>query len=308
MKNLLQLSAVLVLAIVGLMGCSTPVTKKPDLVEVWPNVVRSIFRIEAEAPYLIVLVPEEGRTAGSDFPALIVPAGPSGFDRFTPLAFLPDDKPPVGGPAQGPAAPADSEDNGDADEDNPEEGAEEPEAEDDDEGSSFEDWPSVNELPWPPGSPDWPPIRPWPPASPPWPEPLDPDSVMEEDIDEMLDDALRRAFEDEEPPEEEEDGEEHPLEDRFWTPAIPPNLPSWWDPPEVPDIHPQPEDGPDLDFPLPRWKDLEPDMLPPPDWPLGEPWPHDDSFRLPERWRPDEEGFRLGDWRIYIVPLPGDGD
>ena len=305
MNNLWQ-RVVLGLAILGLTGCATRVAEKPDLVDVWPNVVRGVFRLDTETPYLILLVPEEGRTAGSDFPALIVPAGPAGFDRFTPLAFLPEDEPP-------PQPPAPPNPGGEgADEDSPDEEAVEPEEGDDDTGSPFEDWPSVNTLEWPPGGPEWPPVHPWPPVvTPPWP--VDPSSLTDEDIDEMLDDALRRAYEDEEPPEEEpeegddDEDEEHPLEDRLWTPSIPPGLPSWWDPLDVPDLSPEPDEEPDLDLRLPRWKDLDPDMLPPPGWPPGVPWPPDDDYRLPERWRPDDGGFRLGGWRIYLVPLRDDG-
>lgn len=301
MKTSLQPSSVLVLAIVGLTGCSSPGTRNSDLLEVWPDVVRAIFRTEIKTPYLIVLRPDEGRTAGSDFPVLIVPAGPSGFDRFTPLAFLPDDDSPPVVPAPDPPAPDGPGDGNGEDEDNPEEGDDEPEAGDDDDTAPADDWPPVDEFEWPPPVPIWPPPLIGPPT--------------EDDIDEMLDDALRKAFEDaESPPEDDEgvdegdeDGEEHPLEDRFWTPVIPPNLPSWWDPFEVPDVSPPPDDGPDFDFRLPRWKDLEPGMLPPPGWPGGVPWLPDDGFRLPERWRPSSGGYRLRDWRIYIVPLSGNG-
>lgn len=272
--------------------------RKLDLVAVWPDVVRGIFRAKTEIPSLIVLLPEEGRTVGSDFPALIVPAGPSGFDRFTPLAFLPNDTSPPDTPMPGPAAPGGSEISDDVYEDNPAEEAEEPETDDVNLGSPFDDWPPVNPMPPPPL---------WPPDVP--SEGPTYDSLTEEEVDEMLDDALHRVYGDEEPPAEEEEVEEdHPLEDRFWTPVIPPNLPSWWDPLEVPDVSPQPDDGPTLDLRLPRWKDLEPDMLRPPFWPPGEPWPPDDGLRLPEPWRPDEAGFHLGDWRIYIVPFSGDGN
>jgi len=292
-------SAVLVFVIVGLVGSQPPtqvqVTKKLNLVNVWPGVVRGIFRINTAAPYLIVLLPEEGRTPGSDFPVLIVPAGPFGYDDITPFAFLQGDKLPPVIPKSVPATPTDDENGDDADEGNFEED---------------NDWPPVIVLEWPPGW-GWPGIFIWPPFDiPPWPAPLDPDKVREEDINEMLDNALRRAFEDKESPPE-EDEEEDSIKLRLWTPRIPPNLPQWRDPREVPDLPPLPDplpddnrSGKDFRIPgLPRWEDVDPGTLPPPGWPLNEPWPPKEGFRLPERWRPKENGFHLGNWRFYIVPL-----
>lgn len=77
-------------------------------------------------------------------------------------------------------------------------------------------------------------------------------------------------------------------------------MPDWFNP-DI-DITPDEPEEPGFDFPLPRWKDLPPDPQRPPYWPGDVPWPPR-KYQFPDEWKPLEDGFRYGHWRIYVVPV-----
>lgn len=258
----------------------------------WAQKTRDVFGNTTDSKHLILLIRVDQRGEMSRYsPMLVVPAG-NGFDNFAPLAFLPDDDEPQAGNNEN------EQDNGNGGE-QPDDGVE---PENDQGGNDGEDGENNNGEN---NEATESPFEGWPEPTGPKPEDEDNEGEDEDDdqINEELDDALRRAYQDEEPDEiENEDENENRFRFRLWTPRFPVPDRKWWDSEtDLPDL-----DLPDFDFELPRWKDLEDDQERPPFWlPPGETWPPRD-YDLPDEWKPSDNGFKLGEWRVYIQPLPED--
>lgn len=253
-------------------ACSKKSTELKD--ESWQTIILNRYGPYAKQPSLIFVVPEKKKEAGIGL--LMLPTGSDKFNRFAPIAFMADEDGQNVPPAGNPPNPNNNTPNNSPEGDTT--------ATEEEEGAVFVG-PSMEELFWEPTGPR-PEVGP--------DEELTPE--QEEAINQKLDEALDSAF----------NTRPDPDSIRLRIRVMPPfGLPNWWEKMDT-DITPTPQ--PDtLDLLRPSWKDMPyPDGGKPDWWPLNKPFPPD-RFRLPDEFKPLDGGFKLGDWRIYIVPIPGEG-
>lgn len=261
---------ILCVAILFLSGaCSKKSSELKD--RSWETIIRDRYGSLAKQASLIFIVPEkvkDGRVG-----LLMLPTGSDEFNKFAPVAFMADEDgeniPPAANP---PNNGNDARDNN-ANEDTTRNGE-----------GAFVEGPSPEELYWEPTGPR-------PEQGP--DEELTPEE--EEAINEKLDRALDSAFN------TKPDPDSIRLRIRVKPPIA---LPEWWKELDT-DVTPEPK--PDsLHLLGPDWWDVPfPGGKTPGWWPLNTPYPPD-RFKLGEGFKPSDGGFKLGEWRIYIVPLPGD--